>query len=327
MDVLFITSSRLGDAVLSTGLADHIARTYADARFTVVCGGLAAPLFEGLPGRTETIILKKQKYNRHWFDLWKQVKNRRWGMVVDLRDSIVSRVVRADRRYIFSKHIDKNTHKVRQNAAVMKLAAVPSPRLWITNEQAKAARELVPDGGPVLGVGPTANWIGKTWPADRFIELVARITAADGELPGARVAVFAAPGEEVGAYKVLRSLPAARQIDVIGKADPGTAAAALARCALYVGNDSGLMHCAAAVGVSTFGLFGPSWPHIYGPWGDHAAYIATAQNFAELTDFEGYSAKTLDRSLMLGLDVDTVARDLRRFWDVQKGNGHDRCAG
>ena len=54
----------------------------------------------------------------------------------------------------------------------MKLDAVPSPRLWFTVEQAGRARELIPDGRPVLGIGPRANWGAKTWPADRFIELV-----------------------------------------------------------------------------------------------------------------------------------------------------------
>lgn len=310
MDVLFITSSRLGDAVLSTGLADHIVRTHPGARITVVCGGLAAPIFEGLPGRIETIILKKQKYNRHWIDLWKQVAPRRWDMVVDLRNSAVSRLIRARRRYIFGGHIDKSAHKVAQNAAVMRLTPPPAPRLWVTPAQADKAAQLIPDGGAVLGVGPTANWIGKTWPAENFIEIIARLTAPGGRLPGARVAVFAAPGEEADAYKVLHSLPAARQVDVIAKADPGAAAAALARCAFYIGNDSGLMHCAAAAGVPTFGLFGPSWPHIYGPWGTHTDWISTPQDFAALTDFPGYDAKTLERTLMDTLTVEAVAARL-----------------
>jgi lipopolysaccharide export system permease protein len=318
MDVLFITSSRLGDAVLSTGLPDHILRVHPDARITVVCGALAAPLFDGLPGRAQTIILKKQKYNRHWIDLWKRVAGRRWDMVVDLRNSAVSRLIRARQRYIFGGHIDKNAHKVAQNAAVMRLSPPPAPRLWVTDAQAMSAAYLIPDGVPVLGVGPTANWIGKTWPADRFIKLVARLTAPGGFMPDARVAVFAAPGEETDAYKLLHSLPAARQIDVIAKADPGTAAAALARCAFYIGNDSGLMHCAAAAGVPTFGLFGPSWPHIYGPWGPHTDWISTPENFSQLTDFPGYDAKTLDRTLMGTLTVDMVMTRLSAFAAAQK---------
>ncbi len=314
MKVLFITSNRLGDAVLSTGLLDHIIKTHPDARITVACGGLPASLFDGMPGLEKVIKLKKRKLHGHWIDLWKQVAGTKWDIVVDLRDSAVSRLIRARKRYIFSKHIDKKQHKVVQAAAVMGLDHVPAPRIWISEAQDEAAKALVPEGGPVLGVGPTANWIGKTWPADRFIELVADITKPDGILPDARVAVFAAPGEEEDAVKVLQSVPAERRIDVIAKTDPGTAAAALARCALYIGNDSGLMHCAAAAGVPTVGLFGPSYPHLYGPWGDHTAYAQTAETFDELIDFEGYDPKTLERSLMTSLDTQKVVFLVRDFW-------------
>ncbi|MCB9991034.1 MAG: glycosyltransferase family 9 protein [Rhodospirillales bacterium] len=318
MKVLFITSSRLGDAVLSTGLLDHIIKTYPQAEITVACGPLPKSLFDGMPGLVRVITLKKQKYHGHWVNLWKQVAGTRWDLVVDLRDSAVSRLIRARQRFIYGKHIDGQRHKVEQGAAVMKLDSVPSPVIWVSAEQQKAAQALIPDGGPVLGVGPTANWIGKTWPADRFIAVVEKLTAADGILPGARVAVFAAPGEEEDAYTVLNAVPQDRQIDVIAKTDPGTAAAALQRCALYIGNDSGLMHCAAAACVPTVGVFGPSYPHLYRPWGDHTVYARTAESYDELIDFDGYDPKTLERSLMTSLSVDDVMEMITDFWQARK---------
>ena len=48
--ILFITSNRLGDAVLSTGLLDHLTGAYPDARLTIACGPLPAPLFRSVPG-------------------------------------------------------------------------------------------------------------------------------------------------------------------------------------------------------------------------------------------------------------------------------------
>ena len=102
-------------------------------------------------------------------------------------------------------------------------------------------------------------------------------------------------------------------MNIIAKTSPGEAAAFLSKCAYYIGNDSGLMHCAAACGVKTFGLYGPSWPHLYRPWGDHAAHIATEQDFAELTAFDGYDPKTLERSLMTSLSVDQVFEAFVRF--------------
>ena len=308
MTILFITSSRIGDAVLSSGLLNYIAQTYPTAKVTIACGPLAVSLFEGYPLLDRIIPLKKEKHNKHWLKLWKEVIGTRWDMVVDLRDSAVSRLIWGSKKFIHGRHIDKSQHKAEQNAQVMKLLAVPAPKLWFTDAQKEKAASLIPDGGPVLGVGPTANWIGKTWPVDRFIEITSYITQA--HMPGARVAVFGAPGEEADAYKVFESIPEDKRLDCIAKGSPGEAAAAIARCDFYIGNDSGLMHCAAASGVPTLGLFGASYPHIYAPYGPHADYVRTPETFDELTDFEGYDPKTLDRSLMTSLTVDAVKEKL-----------------
>lgn len=310
MKILFITASRIGDAVLSTGLLNHITREYPDAKLTIACGPLAVSLFEGYPQLERILPLKKQKRNKHWIDLWKQVVGTRWDMVVDLRNSAVSRLVRAKQRYVYGGRIDRNLHKVEQNAAVMKLDYVPSPKLWFSTQQREFSSSAIPDDLAVLAIGPTANWIAKTWPTDRFIEVVQYLIGEDGAMAGARVAVFAAPGEEAAAREVLVSIPQGSQIDLIAKTDPGTAAACLARCDFYIGNDSGLMHCAAAAGTKTLGLFGPSYPHLYAPWGEHCEYVRTPESFDELIDYEGYSAKTAP-CLMNTLSVEKVLEKLK----------------
>ena len=303
--ILFITSSRIGDAILSSGLLDYMQETCPDAKFTICCGPLAVSLFEGFPALERIIPVKKQKYNKHWFDVWRQVAGMRFDIVVDLRNSAVSRLIRARQRFIYGRSVDKAQHKVVQNASVLGLKNPPNPRLWFTQTQQDSAKKLIPDGTPVLGVGPTANWAGKMWPAERFIEIISWMTSENGLMPHARVAVFAAPGEEVAARAVLASVPKAKQLDIIAKTDPGTAAAALARCDFYIGNDSGLMHCAAAAGVPTLGLFGPSYPHIYRPWGEYSAYVSTPESYDELINFEGYDSATTG-SLMESLTVGMV---------------------
>ncbi len=319
MKILFITATRLGDAILSTGLLEYMRQTYPEGKVTVACGPLAKTIFEGFPNVETIFILKKRPRNGHWIDLWKAVVGTKWDLVVDLRNSAVSRLIFARRRYILDGSINRRAHKVEQAAAIMKLPTVPAPALHFTPAQKAFAESLVPEGGPVLAVGPSANWIGKTWAADRFIEVVTWATGPQGILPGARVAVFAAPGEEVQARTVLNAVPAERQIDGIAKGTPGEAAAAIARCAFYIGNDSGLMHAAAAAGVPTIGLFGPSWPHLYAPWGAHTAYAQTPESFAELTNFPGYNAKTLDRSLMDTLEIQSVIDIINSFWRDKNG--------
>ncbi|MBM3488693.1 MAG: glycosyltransferase family 9 protein, partial [Alphaproteobacteria bacterium] len=120
-------------------------------------------------------------------------------------------------------------------------------------------------------------------------------------------AVFGAPAERADMAPVLAAVPPARLIDYVGTLDLLTVSAALRRAALFVGNDSGLMHIAAASGVPTLGLFGPSRTEWYAPWGAHAAAVRTPQSFAELGGATGFAAVG-DRSLMDGLALEAVER-------------------
>lgn len=294
-----------------------------EAKVTIACGPLPQSVFEGYPALAEIIPFQKEKYHLHWVKLWSRLAGRRWDMIIDLRNSALSRLLPARTRHIYGPQIDQSAHKVVQAAQVMGITAIPAPKLWFTEAQQAQAAALISEGGPVLGIGPTANWAGKTWPVERFIGLIKILTGAEGILPGARVAVFAAPGEERAARKVFDSLPAERRIDVMAKADPGTAAAALARCALYIGNDSGLMHSAAAAGIPTVGLFGPSWPHLYGPWGVHTLYVSTPESFEQLTAFPGYDPKTCG-CLMGTLTLEKVAAAIEEWWPQRQMNSQAR---
>ena len=143
--------------------------------------------------------------------------------------------------------------------------------------------------------------------------LIERLTAPTGILPGARVAVFGRDDERPMALRLLDTIPPARRIDLVGKLDLLTASACLARCAFYVGNDSGLMHLAAASGVPTLGLFGPTQESLYAPWGEHTAIVRTEIPFAEIfpPDFDH---RTSD-SLMDSLSVEAAEKGARELWN------------
>src|SRR5207344_2403697 len=83
--ILFITATRIGDAVLSSGLIKRLADEIPEARFTIVAGPLAAPLFAHVPGLDRLIVFEKSRTGGHWFELWRKVRRTRWGLVVDLR--------------------------------------------------------------------------------------------------------------------------------------------------------------------------------------------------------------------------------------------------
>jgi ADP-heptose:LPS heptosyltransferase len=276
MRILFVTSNRLGDAVLSTGLLDHLIRAHPDARITVACGPVAEGVFARMPRLERTIVLDKQPYRLHWLPLWARAVTTFWDLVVDIRGSTIAWMVPTRRRAVMRR---RPGHKIAQIAAVLGLDPPPLPVAWTAAADRARAATLLPAGRPVLGLGPTANWPPKVWPAERFAALFRSLE--QGPLRGAVPAIFAGPGEleRAMAAPLLAALPGA--VDLVGRLSLVEVAACLARCALFVGNDSGLMHLAAAAGAPTLGLFGPTPFAEYAPAGVHAAAVASSSSLMQ----------------------------------------------
>lgn len=273
MDILFITANRLGDAVLSTGILGVLIDRYPGAEITVACGPLPAPLFNEIPQVVRLIEMVKQPLHRHWRTLWLQTIGTRWDLIVDLRNSAISRLLRARSVKVFTG-LKPRQHMVEGLAAL--LNADPkdaAPRLWLNSGALEAVADTISRQVPLLALAPGAHGFGKRWPSERYAELATRLLGPDGILAGGRLVVLGASGEHREAGPVIAALPADRVIDLVGRTDPLLAAAWLARADLYIGNDSGLTHLAAAAGAPTLALFGPGLPARYRPWGPCANYL------------------------------------------------------
>jgi ADP-heptose:LPS heptosyltransferase len=305
MRILFITSTRIGDAVLSSGLLHHLIESDANPDIWVACGMPAAPLFAETPGVTRVIPLRKRGFLHHWRLLWWQAAQRRWDLVVDLRGSAIAWLLWTKKRRVLRG--SDGRHRVERLASFFGIAPPPALRIAISETTRARAAMLIPSGAPVLALGPTANSRLKQWPVDRFIELTRRLISSDGPFAGARVAVFGAAKERAMAQPLLDAVPQTRLVDLVGHTDVLSAYACLTRCAFYIGNDSGLMHLAAAAGIPTLGLFGPSPERLYAPWGKHTATIRGARSYEELWgEFRAFGGKP--GNLMGDLAVDDVER-------------------
>jgi ADP-heptose:LPS heptosyltransferase len=69
MRILFISSNRIGDAVITCGVLDHLIRSYTDCCITIACGPAAEGVFARMPNRERTIIVVKHPYDVHWLKL------------------------------------------------------------------------------------------------------------------------------------------------------------------------------------------------------------------------------------------------------------------
>jgi len=312
MRALFVTSTRVGDAILSTGVLSRLLDENPGLRVTIACGPAAASLFEAVPGLERIVVLDKMLGSLHWAYLWALEGRRRWDILVDLRNAPVTYLISAKKRYRMTRSRDGG-HRIKTLARVIGAEDnPPSPKIWLNDKCRRAAARLIPDGPPVLAIGPTANWQAKQWRGQSFAELISRLTAPDGILPGARVAIFGRDDERPMALPVIESVPEARLLDLVGRIDLLTVSACLERASFYIGNDSGLMHLAAASGIPTLGLFGPSPAEQYAPWGPLCDHVQASLGFDEIfpEDFDHRNTDTL----MDSLSVDQAEEAANLLW-------------
>ncbi len=122
--------------------------------------------------------------------------------------------------------------------------------------------------GSLAVLNPNAGELNfeRRWPQPSYARLAQRLARDDG----LSVVFVGSRGEREYTQQVVdaaldRRLP--RPLNLAGELSTGELAALLSRCAVFVSNDSGPMHIAAALGTPTVGLFGPETPLLYGPIG------------------------------------------------------------
>jgi len=141
------------------------------------------------------------------------------------------------------------------------------------------------EGAPIWVLGTAATFgEAKNWPVERVADLV-RLIRQRGP---ARVVLLGDAQAQRAAHDLaalLRETPreilagGAGLVDLTGRTDLDRVAAILSGARAYIGNDSGLMHLAGALGVPTVGVFGSSNPVWTAPLGPRAGYV-TATGFA-----------------------------------------------
>jgi heptosyltransferase III len=150
-----------------------------------------------------------------------------------------------------------------RHLAVLGLHYIPGPfTLKLGLPQDEDLPELS-GPGPWLAVAPGSGQVRKNWPLAHYYE----VSRALGWEYGLGVVWLAGPAE-AGMVPYLKALAQAQGQVLLTNRPLARVARVLARCRLYLGNDSGLTHLAAAVGgPDVVALFGPTDPRVWAPLG------------------------------------------------------------
>jgi ADP-heptose:LPS heptosyltransferase len=142
------------------------------------------------------------------------------------------------------------------------------PDLALTDEERGAVREWIDStglteySGPRIAVGPGSKWDSKIWNEDRFADVVSRLIASHDVVP----IIFGGPEDREKGERLIQIW--GRGANAAGTLNVRNAAAALSECTFYLGNDTGTMHLAAAVGTTCVAMFSAvDWAGRFEPWG------------------------------------------------------------
>jgi ADP-heptose:LPS heptosyltransferase len=274
--ILFITLSNIGDALMTTPVMTLLHRRHPRARMDIVADPRSSELFTHCPYRDRLLHRDKRRGLRGTIALVKTLRQRRYDLIVDLRTDGLAWLLRGHVRRTRRLRKELAGHAVERHLGIVSgpegIAEIPPTRTWLGPAEHHAAREQLSPlpGSRWLGIGPGARWEPKRWPAGRFREL-----AQDLATRFDAVVLFGGTDDAVHGREIAigLSLPC---LDLCGRTRLLQAAALLQRMRLFVGNDSGLGHLAAAVDTPTVTVFGPGDPLRYHPWNRRGIWLSSA---------------------------------------------------
>lgn len=239
-----------------------------------------APLYERLPHEWEIIKSLREKH----YDISVDFDSGERGAYMSLLSGIALRIgfhyARGLRRMIFNRQIDidRHLHTVERNLTLVERNLGLKPKddaleLYTGPDEEHRVTLLIESLSlgeriPVI-VHPGARYISKKWPVERWGMLIDRI---QGDL-GYPVVITGGDKE----MEDIRGIAFRMKTPVhslAGQTSVLELAALFKRAALFIGNDSGPMHIAAAVGTPVIALFGPTDPMVWGPWGSRHTVLS-----------------------------------------------------
>ncbi len=159
---------------------------------------------------------------------------------------------------------ERPVHTAEHLASAMFWLGVPRSEI----PRAKLFASRSPKYSPYVVLHPFAAATEKTWPAERFVAVADQMEAG-----GLQPMILAGPADDVSAFskfQVFRNAPLAEVKNLMSGA------------ALFIGNDSGPAHIAAAFGIPVVVLFGPSDPVTWAPWRTEARVLTSQGSIGQI---------------------------------------------
>jgi heptosyltransferase II len=289
--ILIRATNWVGDAIMALPALRATRRRFPDARISILARPYVADVYRGqnicdelisydpkdlhagLSGRERLAQeLRKQKFDvalllQNAFDaawlVWRAGIPERVGYARDGRSLLLTKRIPVPKAGEIPEHEQFYYLELLRRAGwINSLPSETFVTLEVTEEHRRQAEETLSSAGARpkalrIAIGAGASYgSAKCWPPQRFADFVNRFRLHTE----AHVILFGTAAEQQVSDAIAVGIRGP-SISLVGKTAIAALPALLSRCQLFVGNDSGAMHVAAAVGLPVVAVFGPTDPH------------------------------------------------------------------
>ncbi len=287
--ILVIKLRYLGDVLMCTPVLASLRAAFPEAVLSMLVNSGTEAMIAENPHLNEILLVERSPSPLRQLRFASGLRRRRFDLVIDLTDgdraAILSRITGAPIRVGYNRegrwrgrlytHLVRvprqPTPLIRQHLMSLDALGISvaesRPLLRVRQEDEVASRAAlaatgIEPGERFIAVHPGARYWFKRWPAERFARLIDYV---QGKL-GVKVVLLGGSQDREIAEAILGQIGTGAR-SLVGRLGLLEMAWLLRLAALFVGNDSGPMHVAAAMGTPVVGLFGPSDPTVWGPDG------------------------------------------------------------
>ncbi|MBW2036474.1 MAG: lipopolysaccharide heptosyltransferase II [Deltaproteobacteria bacterium] len=289
--ILLRSTNWVGDAVLTTPAIRGVRKNFPDADIAILAKPGVAPIFYSNPHVDHVIVYDSAGRHAGWLGkvrLARQLRRHKFDLVILFQNAFEAALLAylagipnrvgygTDCRGIFLTHSirvkpwHKQVHEIDYYLGILQGAGLsPDGRdltLVVSEQDRQSAKAILTShnisaGDRLLGLSPGSTYgSAKRWFPERFAAVGDRLY----ESHGLHIIIIGSPGEEAVGRRVSESMKH-ESVNLCGKTSLGEAMALIERCRLFITNDSGLMHVAAAIGIPLVAIFGSTNPVTTGP--------------------------------------------------------------
>jgi len=335
--ILIIRFSSIGDIVLTTPVIRAVRNALPHVRLDFLTKRIFAELLQTNPHLDHLYTYDHEQSDQKLWKLGALLRENRYDLCIDLHNNLRShlfrQLIRPRKTVAYSKQILRRTLLVKTGVSCYRrIIQVPDRylnalapfgvrgdeqglELFPTEQhdahvQAIFQREHLRQDELVIGLGPTASFPLKQWPTEKFIALGAQLVRHDR----ARLIIFGGPQDRDMGASIASQLPNA-PIVLCGNVSLLESAAALTRCAVFVGNDTGLVHIAAAMRTPVVVMFGPTSEELgFYPYHAQSSEICTSLPCRPCTHTgKGRCRIRETHACMQRIPVEKVREEVRRM--------------